>query len=123
MTQTPFEFIQANCLDWMSKQPEKSIQCIVTSPPYNLNIKYGQYKDNHEYTDYLNWIGSIAVAMNRVLADDGHIFLNVGYSNVQPWVAIDVAQMFRSKSWVLQNQITWVKHILLNEQSYGLKIP
>jgi site-specific DNA-methyltransferase (adenine-specific) len=56
--------------------------------------------------------------MKRVLTDDGQLFLNVGYSNTDPWVAMDVAQVFR-QVFVLQNNITWVKHIAVNDQGYG----
>jgi site-specific DNA-methyltransferase (adenine-specific) len=56
--------------------------------------------------------------MKRVLKDDGQLFLNVGYSNLDPWVAMDVAQVFR-QTFVLQNNFTWVKHIAVNDQGYG----
>jgi site-specific DNA-methyltransferase (adenine-specific) len=56
--------------------------------------------------------------MKRVLTDDGQLFLNVGYSNTDPWIAMDVAQVFR-QVFVLQNNFTWVKHIAVNDQGYG----
>jgi site-specific DNA-methyltransferase (adenine-specific) len=121
MTQQ-YDLIKADCIEWMNAQPEKSIQCIVTSPPYNLDIKYGKYQDDQPRESYLKWILDVAKAAKRVLTDDGHIFLNVGYSNTDPWVAMDVAQVFRQE-FVLQNNFTWVKHILLNDQTYGIYKP
>jgi site-specific DNA-methyltransferase (adenine-specific) len=102
----------------MNSQAEKSIPCIITSPPYNLDIKYGKYADDLPRESYLKWLRDVAVAMKRVLTDDGQLFLNVGYSNIDPWVAMDVAQVFR-QVFVLQNNITWVKHIAVNDQGYG----
>jgi site-specific DNA-methyltransferase (adenine-specific) len=102
----------------MNSQDEKSIECIITSPPYNLDIKYGKYQDDLPRESYLKWLHDIAVAMKRVLKDNGQLFLNVGYSNVDPWVAMDVAQVFRN-TFVLQNNFTWVKHIAVNDQGYG----
>jgi site-specific DNA-methyltransferase (adenine-specific) len=102
----------------MNSQAEKYIQCIITSPPYNLDIKYGNYADDLPRESYLKWLHDVAVAMKRVLTDDGHLFLNVGYSNIDPWVAMDVAQVFR-QVFVLQNNLTWVKHIAVNDQGYG----
>lgn len=32
---------------------------IVTSPPYNLDIQYGKYKDKKEFQDYINMIDSV----------------------------------------------------------------
>jgi site-specific DNA-methyltransferase (adenine-specific) len=117
-----YEIIEQDCISWMNSQPEKSLECIITSPPYNLDIKYGKYQDDQPRDSYLKWIRDVAVAMKRVLKDDGQVFLNVGYSNTDPWVAMDVAQVFRQE-FVLQNNITWVKHILVNDQSQGLYKP
>lgn len=113
-----YELHQYDCVEWMNAQEEKSIPCIITSPPYNLDIKYGTYQDDQPRESYLKWLHDVAVAMKRVLTDDGQLFLNVGYSNVDPWVAMDVAQVFR-QVFVLQNNITWVKHIAVNDQGYG----
>jgi site-specific DNA-methyltransferase (adenine-specific) len=113
-----YELHLHDCIDWMNNQEEKSIECIITSPPYNLDIKYGKYQDDLPRESYLKWLHDTAMAMKRVLKDDGQLFLNVGYSNIDPWVAMDVAQVFR-KVFVLQNNFTWVKHIAVNDQGYG----
>jgi site-specific DNA-methyltransferase (adenine-specific) len=117
-----YELIHADCIQWMNAQPEQSIHCIVTSPPYNLDIKYGTYQDDLPRDSYLKWLRDVAIAAKRVLTNDGHLFLNVGYSNTDPWVAMDVAQVFRQE-FVLQNNFTWVKHILVNGQSQGIYKP
>lgn len=113
-----YELHLHDCIDWMNSQEEKSIPCIITSPPYNLDIKYGQYQDALPRESYLKWLADVAKAAKRVLTDNGHLFLNVGYSNIDPWVAMDVAQVFR-QVFVLQNNFTWVKHIAVNDQGYG----
>lgn len=117
-----YTIIKQDCIKWMNSQPEKSISCIVTSPPYNLDINYGIYQDDQPRDSYLKWMLDVAVAAKRALKDDGHLFLNVGYSNTDPWVAMDVAQVFR-KEFILQNNFTWVKHILVNDQSVGIYKP
>ena len=107
-----------DCLDGIKKLDDGTIDCVITSPPYNLNIKYGKYKDDLPRTSYLKWLGDVSLALHRVLKDDGHLFLNVGYSNVDPWVAMDVAQVFRQQ-WTLQNQFAWVKSIYTNGKTHG----
>jgi site-specific DNA-methyltransferase (adenine-specific) len=113
-----YELHLQDCIDWMNAQPEQSIPCIITSPPYNLDIKYGTYQDDLPRDSYLKWLKDVAVAMKRVMTEDGQLFLNVGYSNTDPWIAMDVAQVFR-QVFVLQNNLTWVKHIAVNDQGYG----
>ena len=41
----------------------------------------------------------------------------MGYTNVDPFIAMDVAMVFR-KYFVLQNQFTWVKHIAVNDTGH-----
>ena len=98
--------------------PAGSIDLIVTSPPYNLDIKYGVYKDNSPREDYLMWIDDVFSAAKHCLKDDGQLFLNMGYSNVDPWVGMDVAQVVR-KHFVLQNNFTWVKSVYVDGKTSG----
>ena len=41
MSQKKFELIKSDCVEWMQTNNEK-VDCIVTSPPYNINVKYGE---------------------------------------------------------------------------------
>ena len=110
--------IQKDCIDWMSDQKENSIDCVITSPPYNLNIKYADYKDNISRKEYLNWLEKISDSIKRVLKDKGHFFLNMGSINSDPFIAMDVCQVFRS-NFFLQNNFTWVKHIAVHDTGHG----
>lgn len=116
-------FVVDDCLNFMEKRIEScSIDCIVTSPPYNLGKNYGKYKDNLLYDDYFNWIDKVAVAFQRVISDDGHLFLNIGYTNKEPWIAFDAVQVLR-KYFVLQNNLIWIKHIKIFEDTFGIYKP
>jgi len=48
----------------------------------------------------------------------GTFFLNVGYSNTDPWVDVDVLLVAR-KRFVLQNRICWVKSVSINTETFG----
>ena len=102
----------------MRKQKAKSIDCVMTSPPYNLDIKYSKYKDDMSRKDYLDWFNQVTKEIKRVLKDNGHFFLNVGSINSDPYVAMDVCNEVR-KEFVLQNNFTWVKHIAVHDKGYG----
>ena len=107
-----------DCLSGMKQMEDGSVDCIITSPPYNLNIKYGKYDDNKPRQDYLEWLSEIFREGKRVLKDDGHMFINMGYSNVDPWIGMEVGLSLRS-DWVLQNHINWVKSIHVNDKTTG----
>ena len=44
-----------DCVKGMRSLPAESVDLVVTSPPYNLGIKYGKYKDELNDEDYLSW--------------------------------------------------------------------
>lgn len=110
--------VNIDCLEGIKTLDSNSIDAIVTSPPYNLNIKYGKYNDKKPRDQYLGWLRDIFGESKRILKDDGHLFINVGYSNVDPWVGMDVAQSVRD-IFVLQNNIAWVKSIHVNDKTTG----
>ena len=107
-----------DCVAGMLALPAASVDIVTTSPPYNLGIEYSTYKDNKPRQEYLQWLGQVFAAVKHCLKDDGHFWLNVGYSNVDPWVGMDVAQVAR-EHFVLQNNFTWVKSITINDITTG----
>lgn len=107
-----------DCLEGMKELDDRSVSAIVTSPPYNLNINYGRYSDNKPRQEYLSWLVDIFREAKRVLEDDGHLFVNMGYSNIDPWVGMEVGLALR-EDWILQNHINWVKSIHVNGKTSG----
>ncbi|NLA30447.1 MAG: site-specific DNA-methyltransferase, partial [Methanomicrobiales archaeon] len=93
-----------DCMEGMQRLPAGSADIIVTSPPYNIGKDYNTYDDQRPREDYLDWMGMVAAAAARVLADDGSFFLNVGGKPRDPWIPFDVAQRFRPH-FTLQNVI------------------
>ena len=122
MDKQKYSIVKKDCIKWMNAQKPKLVDCVITSPPYNLNIKYANYDDSISRKKYLEWLKEVSSSLKRVLKDKGQIFLNMGYSNTDPFVAMDVAQVFR-KDFVLQNHFTWVKHIKVNDTSHGIYKP
>lgn len=107
-----------DCIKFMKEWSGRKIDAIVTSPPYNFNKKYSQYKDNKERQDYINWMGEVAKCSKEVLANNGSFFLNIVGKPTDPWLAFDVAKEFH-KYFELQNTIHWVKSIALNIKEKG----
>lgn len=105
----------------MSELPDKSVSLMVTSPPYNIDINYGnkweggklvsskgkKYADNLEEDEYRNMISAVLKETKRVLKDDGQIWFNIKnrYSNdniIPPfWIMEYFQDMF------LKNIIIW----------------
>jgi site-specific DNA-methyltransferase (adenine-specific) len=108
-----------DCVTGMLKRLKPdSVDVVVTSPPYNLGTSYSKYDDKIEREDYLEWTEKWRDSVYEVLADDGSLFLNMGSKPTDPWVALDVANVFRH-IFVLQNTLHWVKSIALDKRFIG----
>lgn len=112
--------VNEDCISGMQRHlSDSTVNVIVTSPPYNLGIKYGEYNDHISRQNYLDWMRDVAFELHRVLDHKGSLFLNLGSKPTDPWVAHDVANVFR-QMFKLQNTFVWVKSITLDDgSSYG----
>jgi site-specific DNA-methyltransferase (adenine-specific) len=114
--QAKLRFYLGDCVEVLAKLPEQSVDAIITSPPYNLGIRYRTYDDTMPRDEYLRWTETwIAVAASR-LNREGSFFLNVGAKPTDPWTALDIAQAARSHL-KLQNTIHWIKSIAIDKAS------
>ena len=96
----------------------RSVDVVVTSPPYNLGVKYKRYDDTLPRAKYIAWLGEWAQVVREVLRDDGSLFLNIGSKPTDPSVPFQVlAEM--QKHFVLQNVIHWVKSIAIEKADVG----
>jgi site-specific DNA-methyltransferase (adenine-specific) len=73
------QIINGDCVEVMSKLPENTIDLIVTSPPYSVNIDYDVYNDNTTLSEYIDFSKKWLSQSFRVLKDDGRICVNVPY--------------------------------------------
>lgn len=91
------KIICGDSLEVMRKMPDKCINLVVTSPPYNLKNStgngmkcgnhgkwanaallngYENYNDNMPHEEYVSWQRDCLTEMMRLLTDDGAIFYN-----------------------------------------------
>ncbi len=109
-TVTTFDLRHGDCLAGMAALDAASVDLVVTSPPYNLDIAYASYRDNAPRADYLDWSYRWAAEVQRVLKPSGSFFLNVGGSPANPLlpheIVLKLQPLFR-----LQNTLHWIKSI------------
>lgn len=112
------EILRADCLVALAALPAASVDVVVTSPPYNIGVAYRSYQDRRPRAEYLAWLGEVAAALARVMRPGASLFLNVGATSADPWIAMDVAGAFRPV-FVLQNHIVWAKSVTVGEDTVG----
>jgi site-specific DNA-methyltransferase (adenine-specific) len=111
-------FYLGDCLDVLQSVAPGAISVIVTSPPYNLGVRYRSYDDTVPRARYLAWTETWIQAAARALGKTGSLFLNVGAKPTDPWTALDVAQAAR-RHLTLQNTIHWIKSIAIERDAAG----
>ena len=109
-TATIIDLRLGDCLEGMRVLATGSIDVVVTSPPYNLGIRYAHYRDDVARPLYLEWCMGWAKELRRVLKPNGSFFLNIGASPGNPLLPHQLALRF-SSLFVLQNTIHWIKSI------------
>ena len=111
-------FYLGDCLDVLRSMTPATVSVIVTSPPYNLGVRYRSYDDTVPRDRYLDWTGAWIKAAAKTLDPAGSLFLNVGGKPTDPWTAIDIAQAARPHLQ-LQNTIHWIKSIAIDQDAAG----
>lgn len=98
---------QGSCLDLLKQIPDRSVQLVVTSPPYNLRKEYERRLDLGAYV--LEQAAVIAECV-RVMADGGSICWQVGnYVDKGEIIPLDTLlfPVFRAEGLQLRNRIVW----------------
>ena len=91
---------------------DDSVDVVVTSPPYNLGIKYRNYNDSRTRNEYLDWSRSWAREVKRVLKDCGSFFLNLSGSPSNPLIPHELIVALKCDvGFCLQNTFHWIKSI------------
>jgi site-specific DNA-methyltransferase (adenine-specific) len=120
---TQFDLRRRDCVKGMSQLPNEQVDLVVTSPPYNLGVRYRKYSDRENRPSYLRWCREWAAQIQRNLKPSGSFFLNIGSAPSNPMLPHEIVMAFRDL-FVLQNTIHWVKSITIEHRegdirSYG----
>ena len=96
-----------SCLDLLKDIPDRSIQLVVTSPPYNIGKEYEKKLDIETYVAQQALVIRECV---RVLSDTGSICWQVGnYVDNGAIVPLDIIlyPIFKELGLVMRNRIVW----------------
>jgi len=114
----PLRFFHGDCVETLRHVGAGTVDVVVTSPPYNLGIRYRSYDDRRPRPEYLDWVATWVREVARILTPTGSFFLNVGSKPTDPWAPLDVAQAVRP-FLRLQNTLHWVKSIAIDRHAVG----
>jgi site-specific DNA-methyltransferase (adenine-specific) len=115
---TKFNLRLEDCVRGMTELPASTIDLVVTSPPYNLGIRYGKYSDRGNRQSYLKWCQTWAEKIRGILKPNGSFFLNIGAAPSNPMLPHEIVFQLRD-FFVLQNSIHWIKSIAIDDRTFG----
>jgi len=104
-------------IELMGKIDPKSIQLILTSPPYNAsfrkdNDKYpgGNYQDALTDEEYIKWSVEIFKQYQNILKDKGVVAYNMSYTRYSPSLPyLVIAEILKNTDFVLADTLAWKK--------------
>jgi DNA modification methylase len=105
----------------LDRLPAKSVHLAVTSPPYNVGIRYEGYDDDRSYEEYLRWLGGIGRSLYRVLVPGGRFALNVAPTSIKNFRPIhhDLTRELTSSEYILRTEIIWYKQTMGRRTAWG----
>ena len=114
------QIIQGDCLEVMRTFADKSFDLVLTSPPYNVGIDYGEdFDDNKEWEDYRAFLKQICEEMYRVLRIGGRVCWNVPSFSSRQNLYFDSLTAFYSAGFKQYAEIIWDKKQISSRTAWG----
>jgi site-specific DNA-methyltransferase (adenine-specific) len=101
---------------------EKSIDLIVTSPPYNVDVKYETYDDKIPYDKYLEFTEKWLTKCYSLTKDDGRLCLNIPLDKNkggQQSVCADITTIAKKIGWKYHATIIWNEQNISRRTAWG----
>ena len=105
----------------LDRLPSNSVHLGITSPPYNVGIRYQGYSDDRSYGEYLRWLRGIGRRLFRVLVPGGRFALNVAPTSIKNFRPIhhDLARELKRAGYILRTEIIWYKQTMGRRTAWG----
>lgn len=123
-----YELWNGDCLELIKDIPNESIDIIITSPPYNVNLgnnkynkkSYNSYNDNLQHGDYIKWLCNIFELCYKKLKNSGRVCINIGNGkNGQITTTTDLIIGMKNIGYKVLAQIIWNKNNTSNRCAWG----
>ncbi len=108
-----------DCRELIQKIPTESVDLVVTSPPYNIGKKYGQYSDKISIEEWEKLIDDITKEIYRILKPSGSFFLNLSqipYGKDKEILPLPFLgyNIMKNNNFYIRNIITWTFNNMQN---------
>ena len=102
--------------------PNNSVDLIVTSPPYNVDIHYNSHADNLSYEDYLEFTQKWIKKCFDLARNEGRFLLNIPLDKNkggQKSVGADITKIAKDIGWKYHSTIIWNEGNISRRTAWG----
>lgn len=102
--------------------PQSSIDLIITSPPYNIDIHYNSHSDDLSYEKYLEFTRKWLQKCFALAKEDGRFCLNIPLDKNkggQQSVYADITQIAKEVGWKYHSTIIWNEGNISRRTAWG----
>lgn len=99
-----------------------SIDLIVTSPPYNVDIKYGNFDDKIPYDEYLKFTREWLKRCYSLVKNDGRLCLNIPLDKNkggQQSIYADITTIAKKVGWKYHSTVIWNEGNISRRTAWG----
>jgi|UniRef100_A0A7C6A929 site-specific DNA-methyltransferase (adenine-specific) len=110
------DFLTTNCIE------KESIDLIVTSPPYNVGIKYNTHDDTMSYREYLSFTKVWLTKCFQLMKEDGRFCLNIPLDKNkggQQSVCADITTIAKQIGFKYHSTIIWNEQNISRRTAWG----
>lgn len=101
---------------------DNTIDLIITSPPYNVDIKYNSHDDKMNYGTYLNFTKDWLLKCYNLTKPDGRFCLNIPLDknkDGQQSVCADITTIAKEVGWKYHSTIIWNEGNISRRTAWG----
>lgn len=106
----------------ISAIPKESVDLIVTSPPYDVDIEYDTYDDSISYREYLNFTKKWLKRCYDISKSEGRFCLNIPLDKNkggQQSVYADILSIAKRIGWKYHSTIVWNEQNISRRTAWG----
>ncbi len=106
----------------ISAIPNNSVDLIVTSPPYNVDIHYNSHADNLTYEEYLEFTQKWITKCFDLAKNEGRFLLNIPLDKNkggQKSVGADITKIAKDIGWKYHSTIIWNEGNISRRTAWG----
>jgi len=100
----------------------KSVDLVVTSPPYNVDVKYKGFDDGVPYKEYLRFTREWLEKVRKLVKKDGRMCLNIPLDKNkggQQSAYADIVTLAKKAGWKYHSTIIWNEQNISRRTAWG----